>query len=243
MYIPKDFHPIPDRMKPRLLATKIGFVRGSGLEDIKKRKSSLNSGNPFTLQIEAFPCDSPRLLERYWHTRFKSERVKGEWYYLLIDQRIEIQEVMNEYHQTGIFNGDTELLSRLKMENKDRRRTVRSEQKTERILNKPELARRLKEILASHRKLLCAKHSISYRSYISDEEMNPVMENLKMHPDAKEKIGCGVDKIFVQKPDFKNSYCFHVKRTDGSEEDYSYHAGLRPRMKMKKGPNNYTWIR
>lgn len=48
-----------------------------------------------------------------------------------------------------------------------------------------------------------------------------LLEALKKHPEAHEKIGVGVDHLFVRRADY-GTKCFWVRRTDGSEERFSY---------------------
>ena len=64
---------------------------------------------------------------------------------------------------------------------------------------------------------------ISSRRYLSQKDKIAVIVALKKHPEALEKIGCGIDSIFVEEIFYhgKSLYCFHVQRIDGSEEDFS----------------------
>lgn len=48
-----------------------------------------------------------------------------------------------------------------------------------------------------------------------------LLEALKKHPEVNEKIGVGVDHLFVRRADY-GTKCFWVRRTDGSEERFSY---------------------
>lgn len=55
---------------------------------------------------------------------------------------------------------------------------------------------------------------------------------LENHPRAKEKIGCGVTGIFVRRNRATNGEdvcCCHVRRADGSEEDFSVYVCFRTR--------------
>lgn len=64
-------------------------------------------------------------------------------------------------------------------------------------------------------------NSYSPEEHVSTEDEKFLLEALKMHPEAKEKIGVGVEHIFVRRADY-GTKCFWVKRTDGSEERFSY---------------------
>jgi hypothetical protein len=44
---------------------------------------------------------------------------------------------------------------------------------------------------------------------------------LDRHPEAQEKIGCGVASFFVRRADFSTT-CFWIKRTDGTVVRFSY---------------------
>jgi len=71
----------------------------------------------------------------------------------------------------------------------------------------------------NHLKSILSKYSPEERVSFEDEGF--LLEALKMHPEASEKIGIGVDHLFVRRADYSTK-CFWVKRTDGSEERFSY---------------------
>ncbi|WP_306260428.1 DCL family protein [Pararhizobium sp. IMCC21322] len=48
-----------------------------------------------------------------------------------------------------------------------------------------------------------------------------LLKALKNHPEVSEKVGAGVAHIFVRRADY-GTKCFWVRRTDGSEERFSY---------------------
>lgn len=48
-----------------------------------------------------------------------------------------------------------------------------------------------------------------------------LLEAIKNHPEVNEKIGVGIDYFFVRRADF-GTKCFWIRRTDGSEERFSY---------------------
>lgn len=63
-------------------------------------------------------------------------------------------------------------------------------------------------------------------SYRPEERVSAIdqtflLEALKKHPDVDKKIGVGVDHLFVRRADY-GTKCFWIKRTDGSEERFSY---------------------
>ena len=50
-------------------------------------------------------------------------------------------------------------------------------------------------------------------------------QTLLRHPEADEKIGCGVESFFVRRADY-NTICFWARRNDGSEVRFSYKSCL-----------------
>lgn len=58
---------------------------------------------------------------------------------------------------------------------------------------------------------------------VSQKNKNFIHAILDYHPNVKEKIGCGIDYIFVRyNPDYPNKE-FCIKRIDGSIEHFSWH--------------------
>lgn len=56
---------------------------------------------------------------------------------------------------------------------------------------------------------------------VSKQDAAFLQQTLDRHPEAKEKIGCGVDSFFVRRADY-GTVCFWIKRTDGSVVRFSY---------------------
>lgn len=54
------------------------------------------------------------------------------------------------------------------------------------------------------------------------KDFHDVMTLLTHHPNAKEKIGCGVKKIIVGDSKYTDR-CFHIVRNDDSIENFSFH--------------------
>jgi hypothetical protein len=55
---------------------------------------------------------------------------------------------------------------------------------------------------------------------VSEEDAEILAELVAMHPEAAEKIGCGIQSFSVRTADY-NTRCFWVNRTDGSTEKFS----------------------
>lgn len=75
-----------------------------------------------------------------------------------------------------------------------------------------------KDALAHFREML-NRYDLGDR--VLAEDSADLRELLKRHSDYKRKLGVGVAHFEVLGADF-GSRCFHVVRTDGSYEDFSY---------------------
>lgn len=78
-------------------------------------------------------------------------------------------------------------------------------------LNKKSALEHYQKILASH----------SAGSILDDEEYEDIAALLLNHPSAKQKIGSGIKSITVNSDQF-GTKCFHVNRTDGTSDNFSY---------------------
>ncbi|XP_076955109.1 protein DCL homolog, chloroplastic-like [Bidens hawaiensis] len=68
----------------------------------------------------------------------------------------------------------------------------------------------------------------------STDEKMVVQKLLAYHPHSEDKIGCGIDSIMVDRhPQFKNSRCLFVVRTDGVWIDFSYQKCIRAYIRQK----------
>jgi hypothetical protein len=74
------------------------------------------------------------------------------------------------------------------------------------------------------------RSSLPKRQYLSVPEQNLIERCLSHHHHATKKIGCGVRRIFVERNlerssgyelNGRDTCCFFVQRSDGSEEDFS----------------------
>lgn len=64
-------------------------------------------------------------------------------------------------------------------------------------------------------------NSYSPEERVSSNDAGFLLEALQNHPDAKEKIGIGIEFFFVRRADY-GTKCFWIRRSDGSEERFSY---------------------
>lgn len=63
--------------------------------------------------------------------------------------------------------------------------------------------------------------------YNDGDELNAdddaiLFELLQRHPEASDKIGVGVKRIYRDRTPFHPTSCFHIERTDGTTTDFSY---------------------
>uniref|UniRef100_A0A2P2JP33 Protein DCLic n=1 Tax=Rhizophora mucronata TaxID=61149 RepID=A0A2P2JP33_RHIMU len=74
-------------------------------------------------------------------------------------------------------------------------------------------------------------HSNRYKDgacLTAEDEEAVVKKLLAYHPNSEDKIGCGLDFVVVDRhPQFRQSRCLFVVRTDGEWMDFSYHKCLQ----------------
>lgn len=56
---------------------------------------------------------------------------------------------------------------------------------------------------------------------VSNNDADFLLQALKRHPEADEKIGSGIRNFFVSRADF-NTVCFWINRVDGTKIRFSY---------------------
>lgn len=61
---------------------------------------------------------------------------------------------------------------------------------------------------------------------VSTTDQAILLAALARHPDADEKIGCGVASFSVRSADY-GSKCFWINRLDGTTEKFSYRTCIR----------------
>lgn len=71
----------------------------------------------------------------------------------------------------------------------------------------------------AHLKAMLQRYDVGDRVSAADEAV--LREALSLHPNANEKIGCGVTHFSVRSADF-GSKCFWLNRSDGTTEKFSY---------------------
>ncbi|CAH2065174.1 unnamed protein product [Thlaspi arvense] len=77
-----------------------------------------------------------------------------------------------------------------------------------------------------------------------EDEKIIIEKLLAHHPYSKDKIGCGLDFIMVDRhPQFRHSRCLFVVRTDGGWIDFSYQKCLRAYVRDKYPSHAERFIR
>lgn len=72
----------------------------------------------------------------------------------------------------------------------------------------------------------------------SDKEFYIISDLLNNHPNAVQKIGCGINYFFVQPSKYKwGQYNFMIVRVDGTSTDFSFMKCLYPKQKSSQEPN------
>lgn len=91
-----------------------------------------------------------------------------------------------------------------------------------------------KDVIAHYKNIL---NSYNFKESLNKEDFNDVLNLLKIHPNAKEKIGAGIVEIKVIETRYKTK-CFNAIRVDSSCEIFSYikciNGRLSPLTKFSK---------
>ena len=78
---------------------------------------------------------------------------------------------------------------------------------------------------ASRKDLVKYIHSIfekyPVRTPLDKNDFDFACDLLRHHPEANEKIGCGIDTIITDTA-AHGTTCFYLQRTDGTKDDFSY---------------------
>ncbi|KAL4299396.1 hypothetical protein HN51_050128 [Arachis hypogaea] len=98
--------------------------------------------------------------------------------------------------------------------------------------------------------VLLTKDILHSRRYMDGEQLSAederaVVDNLlAYHPRSEDKIGCGLESIMVDRhPQFRQSRCLFVVRTDGGWIDFSYQKCLREYIRDKYPMHAERFIR
>ena len=189
------------------------------------------------------PCDDPASVEKYWHRHFADFHVKGEWYDLSQKQLDHIKRATDDHYKNGTL---THEMMEIQKEVELRREKRSIAAKPELTTQPPKATKEnVRDILQKHRAKLLGLDHDGARSFLDKEEFDVVHKALQNHTRADSKIGVGVANIFVQEASgYKSkSYCFHVERLDGSEEDFSYQYCFSRAPNFTERQSHYTYKR
>ncbi|XP_061353989.1 protein DCL, chloroplastic-like [Gastrolobium bilobum] len=93
---------------------------------------------------------------------------------------------------------------------------------------KEEILRDIEPIVTLTKDILHSPRYMDGEQLTVEDERVVVEKLLAYHPHSEDKIGSGVDSIMVDRhPQFGNSRCLFVARTDGGWIDFSYRKCLR----------------
>ena len=91
-----------------------------------------------------------------------------------------------------------------------------------------------KDAIAYYKNIL---NSYTFKELLNESDFNDVVNLLKIHPNAQEKIGIGIKEIIVDETRYKTK-CFNAIRLDSSSEIFSYikciNGDLSPLAKFSK---------
>ncbi|WP_159670943.1 DCL family protein [Andreprevotia sp. IGB-42] len=83
-----------------------------------------------------------------------------------------------------------------------------------------------KEAAATYLKEMLHRYDVGDRVNTADTQV--LTNALLHHPDANEKIGCGISYFSVRSADF-GTKCFWINRLDGTTEKFSYSKCIYPK--------------
>ncbi|ERN16702.1 protein DCL, chloroplastic isoform X2 [Amborella trichopoda] len=97
-----------------------------------------------------------------------------------------------------------------------------------------EILRDIEPITDFTKEILHSNRYVDGECLTLEDEKVVVEKLLAYHPHSQDKIGCGLDAIMVDRhPQFRNSRCLFVVRTDGGWIDFSYQKCLRAYIRKK----------
>nr|GLL48234.1 protein DCL, chloroplastic-like [Ipomoea trifida] len=91
-----------------------------------------------------------------------------------------------------------------------------------------EILQDIKPVISLVKDIIHSTRYLDGERLTAEDEKIVVEKLLAHHPHCEDKIGCGLDSIMVDRhPQFRQSRCLFVVRTDGGWIDFSYHKCLR----------------
>ncbi|KAK4770980.1 hypothetical protein SAY87_031512 [Trapa incisa] len=97
-----------------------------------------------------------------------------------------------------------------------------------------EILKDIRPVLSLAKDILHSKRYFDGQRLSAEDETAVVKKLLSFHPHCDDKIGCGLDGIMVDRhPQFGQSRCLFVVRSDGGWIDFSYQKCLRAYVRAK----------
>lgn len=97
-----------------------------------------------------------------------------------------------------------------------------------------EIFRDIEPITLLAKEILHSDRYMDGERLTQDDEKAVLEKLLAYHPHSEDKIGCGFDSIMVDRhPQFRQSRCLFVIRTDGGWIDFSYQKCIREYIRQK----------
>ncbi|XP_044475254.1 protein DCL homolog, chloroplastic-like [Mangifera indica] len=97
-----------------------------------------------------------------------------------------------------------------------------------------EILRDIQPIMFLTKEIIHSDRYMDGERLTAEDEGFVVEKLLAYHPHSEDKIGCGLDSIMVDRhPQYRNTRCLFVVRTDGGWTDFSYRKCLRAYIQDK----------
>ncbi|KAI5655253.1 hypothetical protein M9H77_32440 [Catharanthus roseus] len=97
-----------------------------------------------------------------------------------------------------------------------------------------EILKDIEPVTSATKAILHSDRYLDGERLTAEDERLVVERLLAYHPHSEDKIGCGLDSIMVDRhPQFRNSRCLFVVRTDGGWIDFSYQKCIRAYIREK----------
>ncbi|KAJ8772827.1 hypothetical protein K2173_028004 [Erythroxylum novogranatense] len=107
-----------------------------------------------------------------------------------------------------------------------------------------EILKDVEPIISLAKDILHSNRYMDGECLTAEDEEVVIEKLLRHHPHSEDKIGCGLDFIMVDRhPQFRQSRCMFVVRTDGGWIDFSYQKCLRAYIRDKYPSHAERFIR
>ncbi|XP_027942396.1 protein DCL homolog, chloroplastic [Vigna unguiculata] len=109
---------------------------------------------------------------------------------------------------------------------------------------KEEILKDIEPIIMLAKDILHSERYVDGARLNMEDEKAVVEKLLVYHPQSEDKVGCGLESIMVDRhPQYRQSRCLFVVRTDGGWIDFSYQKCLREYIRDKYPTHAERFIR